>query len=264
MNLYSFFLLRLYLLVIFSILIPSYSTAKETQEESASSPQISIVMSKKELQTILDESDDLPAVMMALKLLADDAQRNNEPAPKYNLCRFTNVDNTMLCEHNKGIPRIKMPQIISQVLPGGKADKLIQEGILKPDPQTKEVSLRDHFITWLTKEKHFKVSKPTMVSARSLKATQSELLGDKVAGIWWKYKQHPEAIAQSEPIFVSNDHFILDGHHRWAAVLATSYGNEYLKDVDMPVYIVDIDINTLLKETEAFIKEYGLQAQAGL
>ena len=50
------------------------------------------------------------------------------------------------------------------------------------------------------------------IPAKDLKPSQSELDTDKAADIWKNDKAH------EHPIVVSQDNYVLDGHHRWLAV----------------------------------------------
>ena len=77
-----------------------------------------------------------------------------------------------------------------------------------------------------------------------LKATQREINARKVLGMLEAYRAG-DFPAIWEPIIVSNDNFILDGHHRWAALLVDDPSNE------MNVYRVDLPIWRLLVAANA-------------
>ena len=97
------------------------------------------------------------------------------------------VDTKKLLEGNFGIKRIDMPQIRSDLVP-----QFIEE-------------LRSSGVK--VKNGKQQVGK--------LKATQSELHADKVQSMI----ENPAVRANlAKPIIVSSDGFILDGHHRWAAM----------------------------------------------
>ena len=85
-----------------------------------------------------------------------------------------------------------------------------------------------------------------------LKATQNELNGGKVAGI-------AQAIRDDKydevRLFVSNDDYIVDGHHRWAAKVTVDLDDGVEGDIKMPIARVDMDILDLLIESNDFAEE---------
>ena len=112
-------------------------------------------------------------------------------------------------------------------------------------------------------DKGIKVSEPTAVPPDRLKATQSELVGVKVAGMS-KVLDNPEHPAYKKitaPIYVSNDGYVLDGHHRWAAVVAHNAANPD-KQIDMNVRVIDQPIKPLVKTSNDFAEHIGIRAKA--
>lgn len=210
---------------------------------------------------ILKAGDDVPSVMMTLVVLNADAKEKGLPAPQYNLCQLLVLQKTTFCQFNKGLDRISMPQLIGKPTPGGKAEQMFKDGTAKLDALTGEVDLQNEFKKFLKSRGGVITNK--QVDAFTLKATQSELVGSKVAGMWFALKQNPENPAIKEPIFVSSDNYILDGHHRWAAINATKFGLGRMKEVTMPVMMINKDINQLLALANQFLKEYGIQAKSG-
>jgi hypothetical protein len=94
------------------------------------------------------------------------------------------------CKGNLGIPRNQMPQIPEEQLP--------------------------EFITWLeSKGVRARVGRKAV---GELKATQKEINAQKVENMRGKN-------LGNAPIIVSKDGYVLDGHHRWAALLAEDPGN---------------------------------------
>ena len=122
-----------------------------------------------------------------------------------------------VCHENLGILRDDMPQLDDDVLPN----------FLK-SYQDKGVS----------------VKKGTMEVGR-LKATQSQILAETASGMAQSYKEGSFDPAK-KPIIISKDGYILDGHHRWAAMVVTDPASK------MRVFQVDTDINTLLKDAGSF------------
>ena len=91
-----------------------------------------------------------------------------------------------LCKGSKGIPRKLMPQIYN----AKKFAKVIKRRF---GVNTKKTSIRP----------------------RNLKPAQDEINGDAVADII------KEGKVFTNPLVVSEDNYIVDGHHRWAAARKT-------------------------------------------
>ena len=143
-----------------------------------------------------------------------------DAAPNFNLCNVS-VDNTnIFCAVSEGIPRINMPQLPPNLHP---------------------------FLSFLG-EKGIGFQ-PAMEKAGYLRATQNELIGAKVAAIA-KALQNIDP-RKLDPLVVSKDNYIVDGHHRWAAEVAISaeQGNF---DRPLEIYRVNSDILTLLKLANDF------------
>jgi hypothetical protein len=77
-----------------------------------------------------------------------------------------------------------------------------------------------------------------------LKATQSEIKAEKTYGMADAYLKgkFPNI---GESVVVSRDGHILDGHHRWAAMLTVDPSRE------MNVQVIDMDMDDLLREAQA-------------
>lgn len=118
------------------------------------------------------------------------------------------------CKHNLGIPRSQMPQ-----LPFGGLDDFLQ---------------------WM-EAKYGVKSKPAMIEVGKLRATQKEINADKVERI----ASGGETIG-GDPIPVSRDWYLLDGHHRWAASLSKNPRNR------IKAVIIDMPIRALLKAANKY------------
>jgi hypothetical protein len=183
---------------------------------------------------------------------AQEAQRLGEKAPTYDLCKISVADTNLFCVDSKGIPRIDMPQLATaNPVPGSPADAL-------PRNDRGWVDISGAFLDKLEAEGHT-VSNVT-VRADQLKATQNELNGAKVGGIM-------DALEAGKNIpgsvWASNDNYVLDGHHRWAAEVGLDYQDQHLGDVTMPITRVDLPISVLLDSAKQFAKEMGVP-QAGV
>jgi hypothetical protein len=128
-----------------------------------------------------------------------------EKAPTFNLCNVSVLGTNLFCADSAGIPRAKMPQLDKE--------------------QTKA------FVKYLEKT-GYKIEKGKE-KASHLRATQNELNGAKVASNAERIRANPD---QKPPrLIVSRDNYILDGHHRWAALIGIDAENNKLGDRDMRI-----------------------------
>ena len=116
---------------------------------------------------------------------------------------------------NLGIPRSRMPQITSKKVPD--------------------------FIRWL-KSEGVNVSRAVM-RADKLNATQRELNNSKVEQLASDpaNRKHLE-----KPVIISKDNYLMDGHHRWLALLTQD------PDARMPVVRVSLGIRDLLDMADGY------------
>lgn len=174
---------------------------------------------------------------------------------KINLCNVTVKGTNLFCTESKGIPRVKMPQLKAMGIPEGT--KAFAEGIRDGD----EIDIQPMFLQRL-KDMGY-AAQETKMLASHLKATQNELGAAKVASIT-DFVMSEEGAADkigSSPIFVSDDAYIVDGHHRWASLVAADYADGAADDLEMEVWKINVDIITLLKLANDFAEEYGIPQQ---
>ena len=126
-------------------------------------------------------------------------------------------------KHSKGILRSKMPQIKSNDVP--------------------------EFVKFL-KDDGVK-SKREDIAVKDLKPTQKEFNPDKVS----KLSTAPMAIL-TKVIIKSKDNFILDGHHRYSALLTLDV------NAKIKVISVDLGITELLKKAFEFPKTFTKDVNA--
>lgn len=81
-----------------------------------------------------------------------------------------------------------------------------------------------------------------VIDPKQLKPTQSNFAGPKVGQLTKMLRRDGEL--PGEPIFVSSDGFVLDGHHRWAASAVVSLDTP---GVRMPIVRIDMPIKQLVK-----------------
>lgn len=158
--------------------------------------------------------------------------------------------NPSVCQGNKGLSRDKMPQIdgeksVKAMLASdnpeekAKGEAMVQAGADPDSDKTILQQMIDHF-----EKNGVKTSQKTMPVGK-MKATQSEIKADKVFKMAEAHlKGKFDSIDDS--VVVSKDGHILDGHHRWAALLTIDPGRE------MKVKEIDMTMDELLKEAASF------------
>jgi hypothetical protein len=200
------------------------------------------------------ERQKISTIVDKLAELGKQAKEKGEQAPNFNLCQVSIPGTNLYCDGNKGIERGDMPQFKGTPQPGSPADKL-------PKDESGEADTEEFFKQMLNKQ-GINVSEPTSVPPDRLKATQSELVGVKVAGMSKVLadKNHPAYGKITAPIYVSNDGYVLDGHHRWAAVVAHNAANPK-NQIPMNVRVIDEPIEPLVKRSNSFAEKMGIRAK---
>ena len=200
------------------------------------------------------ERQKISTVVDDLAKMGAEAKAKGEQAPNFNLCKVSIPGTNLYCSGNKGIPREDMPQFKGTPVPGSPADKL-------PKDSNGEADTEEFFKKMLEKD-GVKVSDPVEVPADRLKATQSELVGVKVAGMSKVLEDpsHPAYEKITAPIYVSNDGYVLDGHHRWAAIVAHNAAHPD-NPIPMKVRVIDEPIEPLVKRSNEFAEKMGIRAK---
>lgn len=158
-----------------------------------------------------------------------------------------------VCKGNMGIPRSDMPQIMDEPVKDLLASKDEGERVKGEaavakgaDPESDKSPfdmMLDHF-----KSEGIDVSEPTPIRVGKLKATQKDIKDAKATffaetqmkGEW---PNGAKADLSQKPIVISNDGHILDGHHRWAALLMLG------PDMTMNAIKVDLPMHELLEKS---------------
>lgn len=174
----------------------------------------------------------------------------SEPPPTFELCHISVPGTNLFCGNNAGIPRKQMPQLSGMPEEGSTASSL-------PRSKTGEVSIEKQFKEQLTKD-GIKTT-PKKVDVATLKATQTQLDGGKVSAMLETLKVDPTNEALNSPIYVSKDGYILDGHHRWAALLALGIADGLDEPVAMNVVQVEMGIEDLVDYTNNYAKSMGIK-----
>ena len=200
-------------------------------------------ISAEQMKSISMKIDDLAR-------MADEAKAKGLNAPNFNLCKITVPGTNLYCDNNLGIPREEMPQFKGKPQAGSKAESM-------PKDASGEVDTEPVFREMLAK-KGIKVV-DTEVPSDALKATQSELVGAKVAGMTKALEKDPEHPKITAPIYVSRDGYVIDGHHRWAAMTSKA-----IKDgtpTNMKVRVIDMDAKDIIPMANKFAEEIGVAAK---
>jgi hypothetical protein len=139
------------------------------------------------------------------------------------------IDGTNLYdEDNLGIPRNKMPQIPSDT--------------------------KGTFISVMEK-RGARVTR-TEIDPTQLHPIQKEISASKVGLIMRKLRKDGTATDDGGRIVVSKDNYVIDGHHRWAAVAMLNFED---KSIKLPVIKVDINHQDLIDATLAWNQATGIQ-----
>ena len=180
-----------------------------------------------------------------------DAKAKGEPAPNINLCDVTVPGTNLYCDDNLGIPRDEMPQFKGNAAPGSKAAGMDADasGEVDTEPVFRE----------MLKQKGIKTLQ-TEVPADKLKATQKDLVGAKVVGMMGALEKDPNHPKITAPIYVSRDGYVIDGHHRWAAVVAYNAQNPD-KQIQMKTTVLDQDIKDAIPMANKFAEDMGIAAK---
>lgn len=224
---------------------------------------------------------ELGTLIEKINEIADDAKKRGDKAPAYDFCRVSVPGTNLFCIESKGVPRTKMPQFKGDPADGtfaarrmaektAEIQKRIDAGETDKDGNPlklpREADIEPEFRELLD-EMGIK-REVTKVPAANLKATQENLDGVKVSGMMRAIKNGdiPKDVLES-PIFVTKDGYIVDGHHRWAALVALDLEDGKAGDIDIPVEIIDGDIGYILDIANGFadiggIKRKGIGAAA--
>lgn len=155
----------------------------------------------------------------------------------------------LFSEATRGIPRPFMPQLIGRARPGSAAADL-------PRLPSGNVSVEAEFIDAL-RDRGIAVTSATM-PASHLRPTQDGLSSTTVNVLLAKMQA---ASYYDAPIFVTRDGYIIDGHHRWAALVAFDAQDGVLGDVELPVQVIDLDVGAAIDFAAAFADAMGVERE---
>jgi hypothetical protein len=144
-----------------------------------------------------------------------------------------------------------MPQFKGKAVDGSRAAGMEtdKDGEVDTEPVFRE----------MLKEKNIKVLQ-TEVPADKLKATQKDLVGEKVIGMMGALEKDPNHPKITAPIYVSRDGYVIDGHHRWAAIVAHNAKNPN-NPIPMKSTVIDMDIKDAIPMANKFAEDMGIAAK---
>ena len=153
----------------------------------------------------LDQPRGVSVLLTRLGEVADKMIAKGEKAPTINLCNLTVKGSNLFCAGNMGKTRDTMPQM--------------------DEDQTKG------FIKFL-QGKGYTVKEEEQYASH-LRATQNELNGVKIAGIAKAIRENQFDPTKTRTV-ISDDDYVLDGHHRWAAKVGNdSHDNILTNDFEV-------------------------------
>jgi hypothetical protein len=198
---------------------------------------------------MFERPDQAVTLLHELAKIAQEAKAAGTKAKTYDLCKVSVANTNLFCSGNVGIPRSAMPQLKGVPTVGSPADSL-------PKDAKGEVDLSQAFRDSVTAGGNMIID--TNEFASHLRASQTEMDGAKVGGMM-------EAMSAGKippaPIFVSDDNYIVDGHHRWAATVGVGLGDQ--KEMSMPIARVNMKILPLLSLANSFAESMGIP-QSGI
>ena len=198
-----------------------------------------------------EDLDKFNTDIQKVKKIVDDAKANGEKIPNINLCQITVPGTNLYCDDNLGIPREEMPQFKGKAIAGSRAADMPvnKDGEVDTEPVFRE----------MLQQKGIKVTQ-TELPADKLKATQNELVGAKVVGMLGALEKDPKNPDITAPIYVSRDGYVVDGHHRWAAIAAYNASHPD-SQIQMKVNVIDSDIKDVIPMANKFAEDMGIAAK---
>jgi hypothetical protein len=201
-------------------------------------------------QVELEGTEGINTLVEKLYKFANEAREKGEKAPNVDLCKVSVPGTNLFCAESLGVERHMMPQLSGKPREGSIADGL-------PKSKEGEVNIGKMFTDRLA-EMGVDVADRS-VPAASLRASQAELVGSNVA---WMMNNGDKIGLGTERIFVSRDGYVIDGHHRWAALVGQDSRDGQLGNVPINVQQIDMPIAEVLQFANQFADEVGVLPKA--
>lgn len=204
----------------------------------------------------LNQVNEVATLMSKVEALSKKSARPGSKPPDWDFGLLTVRGTNLFTAENKGLPRIAMPQLNGLAKAGTPAAR-------KAGGAGKFTDLTPEFVAQLGKDGI--TVKDVRQPAAHLRATQTQLVGSKVVGIAAAiHRGDPKATAMiKEPLFVTRDNYVIDGHHRWAAMMLLDALNGKLGDEStMNTRQINMDIGAAIPYTNAWTTRMGIPPQA--
>jgi len=206
-----------------------------------------------------DDAEDVHTFVKELAKRAQDAKDKGEKAPEIDLCRVSVPGTNLFCADSLGVKRIDMPQLSGKTVEGSRARAEAERQDPSKGPVAdREVNIGPAFTRSL--EDRGVAVRERAVPASRLRASQSQLVG---ANVSWMMGQPRDSDVLQGRIFVTRDGYVIDGHHRWAALVGVDLADGRLGDVDINVTEIDMPISEALQYANEFATAYGIAPKKG-
>lgn len=194
---------------------------------------------------------ELSVLLNNLRMDAEKAETKNCEFVDLDLAQIVIPGTPLFNVGNKGYERHEMPQLKGFPLPDSSAAMYVQP------TKSGKLDMSDAFLSDLTYDGILTASYRT--NPLSIRATQSQLQGSKVAKCLHELENDASHKKFSMSYYISRDRFLLDGHHGWASVLA--YCLIHKQGLAINVIEVDMGIHKLVKYANAFMNKHGIGAK---
>lgn len=198
--------------------------------------------SPSEIKPLLDEVDR--------QATAQGYSRAREPG--WDLGNISVRGTRLFNEQTRGIPRTAMPQLNGPALPG-------TEAALLAGGANKFIELDAEFRAQLKRD-GIDV-RNERVPAGNLRATQTQLTAATVAGITRAAESGNPKVRHmlKEPIWVTRDNYVIDGHHRWASDEALAFSGNGPREIE--VQRINLPVRLAIPYANQFAQQMGIQAK---
>ena len=129
-------------------------------------------------------------------------------------------------------------------------------GIARIDMPQVPAARRVEFLADIARDRGVQVVRED-VDPRTLKPIQSEVSAARAGAIYRKFADQ-QGIPEKKAILISNDGYVVDGHHTWAA----SVGYAFDFDAKLPVYRLSVNAQEALEVSLEWSKAQGIEGQA--
>jgi hypothetical protein len=191
---------------------------------------------------------DVVTLIHKLRDVVREAEAAGEKPKIYDITKISVKGTNLFAEHNVNIPRNQMPALRGVPKPFAPAN-------MYPAEKNGKVDLTQPYLGELAKQ-GIAVERVS-IPATHVRPAQNQIDGAKVSKILHDYEKHgiPE-----RGFVVSKEHYIVDGHHHWAAQVTLQL-EQKRGTVKTQAYRVNEKILPLLKRTKEYTKRMGISGR---